>query len=147
MLSNVITLVINLLSAIQWIEKDEELQRKILEIVRDQIDLALKPKKTIQDIRSVYENEGKIPAIKEWRTINDGMGLKDAKDAIEAAASKYDWRDYKIGKKCTIFSPNSSWDGRVGKVDQVVEGGFYVKFADFRDSVYFHQSAVRIDLS
>ena len=147
MLSNVITLVINLLSAIQWIEKDEELQRKILEIARDQINLALKPKRKIEELQEIYQNQGKIPAIKEWRTINEGMGLKDAKDQIEDAASRYRWHDHKIGKKCTIFSPGSSWDGKIGKVDQVVDGGFYVKFAGFRDSVYFHQSAVKVDLS
>jgi hypothetical protein len=144
MLSNVITLLINLLSAIQWVEKDEELQRKILEIARDQIDLVLKPKKTIQDIRSVYENEGKIPAIKAWRTINEGMGLKDAKDAIEAAASKYNWEDCRVGRRCYINYSQSSWDGRSGSISRVADNGYYVKFTGQYDDVFFHKSAVKL---
>jgi hypothetical protein len=146
MFNTVITLVINLLSAVQWLERDEDLQRKILEIVRDQINLVLKPKPTVEDMRNIYEREGKIPAIKEWRTINDGMGLKDAKDAIENAACKYEWKDHRVGKRCTIFAPNSARHGETGEVSRVADNGFYVKFRGQFDDVFFHQSAVSVTM-
>lgn len=143
MIGNVITLVINLLSAVQWIEKDEELQRKILEIVRDQINLALQPRPTIADLRSVYEQQGKIPAIKEWRTINAGMGLKDAKEAIEAAASLYRWNECRIGLRVTINHPDSKWHGRVAHVAREADNGFYVTLPDRGSELFFHKDWVQ----
>lgn len=142
MFGNVITLLINLLSAIQWIEKDEELQRKILEIARDQINLALKPKPTIADLRSIYEQQGKIPAIKEWRTINEGMGLKDAKDAIEQAASKYRWNDCPIGRRVTVHLPESKWNGLVGHIAREADGGFYISTKDRASELFFRSECL-----
>jgi len=146
MFSNVIALVINLMSAVQYLDKSEELQKQILTIVRDQINLVLAPPPKVDAVRFLYETEGKVAAIKRWREINDGMGLKDAKDQVEAAASNFDWRDYRVGKRATIHCPSSDWDNASCTVNRVVPDGFYVRFSSKNHDVFFHRSAVHIEM-
>jgi hypothetical protein len=146
MLSNVITLVINLLSAIQWIEKDEELQRKILEIVRDQIDLVLKPKPKIDSVRFLYETDGKVAAIRRWREINDGMGLKDAKDAVENAAKEFEWKDYKIGKMATVTNGGSDYYQVTGRITKASTDGYFVRLHNHSTDLYFRQNELNIHM-
>jgi hypothetical protein len=140
---SLLTTIAALCSAVEF--SHERLQNAVLKIVHDELILHFKPKAKIEDMKAIYEKDGKIPAIKEWRTINDGMGLKDAKDAIEDAAKKYDWQDYRVGKICTIYAAGSNWDGCIGEVSRIADNGFYVKFKGQYDSVFFHQSAVTIN--
>ncbi len=116
----------------------------MLELIYQEIGNYLKPEPRIEDIRIIFETEGKVPAIKAWRSANtdydgDVMGLKDAKDQVESAASKFGWRDYRVGKRCTILS-NQSY----GVIEKVVEqgSGFYVNVNG--SSTYFHQSSICI---
>ena len=148
MFNDAINVAMNLLSAVQFLDKNEELQRDILTIVRDEINRILEPKPQIDTVRFLYETEGKVSAIKRWKTINEGMGLKDAKDQIEKEASRCHWKHCKVGKRCTINYRESSWDSKVGIIDRVIDngGGYYVRFPDFNNTVFFHQSAVDIDM-
>lgn len=147
---SLLSTIATLCSAVEF--SHERLQNAVLKIVHDELVLHFKPKAKIEDMRHIYEADGKIPAIKEWRSTNtdrDGqpMGLKDAKDQIEAAASNFGWKDHKIGKQCTINCPDSDWDLKVGMIEQVINngGGYYVKFAECHHSIFFHQSAVVIN--
>lgn len=46
----------------------------------------------MNEIKDLYEKQGKIPAIKKWREITNA-GLKEAKDKVEEAAKNNGWRD------------------------------------------------------
>lgn len=147
MFSKIISIAINLLTSIQYLEKSEELQKQILTIVRDQINLVLEPPPKVDVVRFHYENEGKVAAIKRWRELNDGMGLKDAKDQVEEAATRGDWRDYRLGKQATIIAPNSEYDNWTGRVSRVIPNeGFYIKFGSKTHDIFFHSSAVRVQM-
>lgn len=147
MFSNVISIVINLLSSVQFLERSEELQKQILTIVRDQINLVLAPPPKVDVVRFHYENEGKVAAIKRWREINDGMSLKYAKDQVEKAATRGEWKDYRVGKHATIIAPNSDYENWTGRVSRVIPNeGFYIKFGSKTHDIFFHSSAVRVQM-
>ena len=147
MFGNVISMTINLLSAIQFLDKNEQLQKQILTIVRDEINLVLAPPPKVDVVRFLFENEGKVAAIKRWRELNSGMGLKDAKDQVEEAVTRGDWKDYRVGRQATIVAPNSDYDTWTGRVSRVVPNeGFYIKFGSKTHDVFFHSSAVNVHM-
>lgn len=147
MFSRIISVAINLLSAVQYLEKSEELQKQILTIVRDEINLVLAPPPKVDVVRFLFENEGKVAAIKRWRELNAGMGLKDAKDQVEEAVTRGDWKDYRVGRQATIVATNSDYNSWTGIVSRVVPNeGFYIKFGSKPHDVFFHSSAVDVHM-
>jgi hypothetical protein len=141
---SLLSTIASLCSAVEF--SHDRVQKAVLKIVHDELTLHFNPKVAIEAVRSLYEGEGKVSAIRQWRTLNDGLGLKDAKDQVEDAAKQNKWKDYRIGKRCTINSSDSNWNGMMGTVDQIVDGsnGMYIRFAGHRETIYFHQSAVHL---
>jgi ribosomal protein L7/L12 len=143
---SLLSTIASLCSAVEF--SHERLQNAVLQIVHDELTLHFNPKVAIESVRSLYESKGKVSAIRQWKVLNDSLGLKDAKDQVEDAAKQNKWRDYRMGKRCTINSSDSHCNGMVGTVDQIVDGsnGMYIRFAGHRDTIYFHQSAVTVNL-
>lgn len=59
--------------------------------------------------RTIYEDDGKIPAIKEYRS-HTGCGLKDAKDKIEGAADAEKWVEpfkFSFGVMCRFVNSDT----------------------------------------
>lgn len=77
--------------------------------------------KSIECVRSIYENDGFIPAIKEWRALTN-KGLKDAKEDVERAADGGGWKYHLIGKIMRINSISNYLHGSICVVASAVRG-------------------------
>ena len=77
--------------------------------------------KSIESVRHIYENDGFIPAIKEWRTLT-GKGLKESKEDVERAADGGKWKYYLIGKIMRINSISNYLHGSICVVASAVRG-------------------------
>lgn len=81
--------------------------------------------KSIESVRHIYESDGFIPAIKEWRALT-GKGLKESKEDVERAADGGKWKYYLIGKTMRINS-RFEFHGELCVVINAARGGEYSK--------------------
>ena len=73
-----------------WYEIRKELDEDESALIRRSNDWYEIRKENTGMFRNLYQNSGKIPAIKKMRALT-GMSLRDAKDAIERMACEYQW--------------------------------------------------------
>ena len=118
----------NLLSAISGLIDnakycdDEGIRKEILLLAQKHLNAVVGEfTKSIECVRSIYENDGFIHAIKEWRALTN-KGLKDAKEDVERAADDGKWKYYLIGKIMRINSISNYLHGSICVVASAVRG-------------------------
>lgn len=118
----------NLLSAISGLIDnakycdDKGVQQEILLLAQKHLNAIVGGfTRPIECVKSIYENDGFIAAIKEWRAIT-GKGLKEAKEDVEKAADTGRWKYFLIGKTMRITSTNDYVHGELCVVIKATRG-------------------------
>jgi hypothetical protein len=108
----------NLLSAISGLIDnakycdDKGVQQEILLLAQKHLNAIVGGfTKSIECVRPIYETDGFVPAIKQWRTLT-GKGLKDAKEDVERAADGGKWKNHRIGQIRRITSTDNYFHGQ-----------------------------------
>lgn len=101
---------------------DQEYTRELILMAQKHLNnVAGELSKSIDSMRSIYENDGFIPAIREWRAIT-GKGLKEAKEDVERAADSKGWKYHLVGKTMRITSTNDYFHGQTCIITHAVRG-------------------------
>ncbi len=90
---------------------DEPIRGELVNLAHRHLGEYLKPAPDIKDMGAIYTSEGYIHAIKRWKDLNN-LGLKEAKNAIDAAIYKYKWIHNWVGETFSIFSTDDNLHGR-----------------------------------
>jgi len=108
---NLLSVISSLIDNAKYCD-DKSAQQEILLLAQKYLNTIVdRFTKSIECVRSIYESDGFIPAIKEWRALTN-KGLKEAKEDVERAADGGKWKNHLVGKTMRITSNDNYFHGQ-----------------------------------